>query len=186
MLIKTWLRQSIEQPNTFKDHSHGISQIIFPMMVILLTCAFFLYFAIPLMQSWRHTSTVERHSVLASFAISIPISLLIYYIVPSRYSGMNGWQKRKICQKNSALIEAFASIRSTPPQPFTDEEYTYAADMLKTFRPISLSSAQKQLALSWFEILVRARAIDVIDERVQKIVSTKSILEDRPAGYDEE
>jgi hypothetical protein len=190
MTIEQWLRESVAQPPL-----SPIRRFIARHFVgLLFWTIILLVFANPIYEfilTWQRTSPAGRGLFLEEAFTIAPLVLgvytLLYFVLPGKRTGKTGWQQHRLAKQERELRKVVNAIAQTQSPPvFSSDAFAMAAAQLKSFRPMNLDTLQAYAHEPWLRILVLARAIEPVNDKVIKIVSLKSIEEDREAEFDEE
>ncbi len=192
MQLERWLRENAVNPQGADKKKRARKILRYLPAAIIGIVILFAFSPIRLITSWSSLSPAERSASIGSMglflAVFLPIYVLLYFVMPGKRTGKTGFQQYLLRRKEDSLVEQLDQIGETAPRPplFRDEDYRTAAEELRRFKPLNAEAVQAHANQPWFKILVLSGAVEAMDDRVIKLVSIKSIEEDREAGFDEE
>lgn len=149
--------------------------------IIWLVCAYGV-FAVsmtiyPLLKGLYHADwsnlSAEEKLILYISATSIPLWLYIAYML----FGISEERKFSAKLKQEYVSSSFE---------FTVKEYAQAAKALEGFKAASYSAAQAKYGKRVVDLLVLANAVWMHNEKLKRLVSVKSIKEDRAANAEDD
>jgi hypothetical protein len=127
------------------------------------------------------TNQISSLTFVGVFIVTFFFSYKFKTLIRGTIRGVSSGDTRALKE----MVEGLRQPLPTDGEP-RPEELAEAARQLSSFKPLDREAVQAVSQSAWLRLLVLAGAVDVIDGKLRKIVSVKSILEDREAGWDED